>query len=254
MISGDVDLRRLERELLRLAADFGEVNQTGIARWGVGVARRLVVSTQAWGDGKDSKENHQQAMMKDGYRAVYVVKNPDLIKKFKKGTLTGVTSGGTVWTFRPHQMLRTPQAVNDWIDMNRTTRKKRVPELPSGVKCVTTEKIFMAAMRIRFRRIGQAKGGWIGAGQEIARFQKAGSRIAIGKNVAGYAHKFKGGGSGTMKKSTWSPEGKIENRYPHVSSNYVLKRSDITKALEDGARNIIQWYERAMQGRLNRRR
>lgn len=252
VISGEVDIKELERKLSKLASSFGEANETGIARWGVAVARRLVKVTQSWGDGKDAKEKQQKAMLKDGYRAMFVVSDPRLVKRIKSKTLTGIHSGGKLWEFRPHQILITPKAINDWIDLNRTSRTAGVPNLPNGVKCIASERVFMAAMRIRYRRAGKAKGGWIGAGQKIAKFQKAGSRIAIGKNVAGYAHKFADGGSASMQKSTWEPTGIITNKYKHASQEHVLKRRDMEKALIDGGKNTIQWYEKAMNSRLKK--
>jgi hypothetical protein len=254
VVSANVDIRELERSLTRLASDFGEANQTGIARWGVAVARRLVKVTQAWGDGKDSRVKQQEAMLKDGYRAVFVVSDPKLVKRIKTKTLTGIHSGGKLWEFRPHQILTTAKGVNDWIDMNRTSRTARVPNLPNGIKCITSDRIFMAAMRVRFRRSGKAKGGWIGAGQKIAKFQKAGSRIAIGKNVAGYAHKFSDGGAASMQKSVWEPTGIITNKYKHASQEHVLKRRDMEQALVDGGKNTIAWYEKAMNSRLKKRK
>lgn len=257
MIQGQIDLKELERSLVSTAAAFGEANETGISRWGVAVCRGLVKETQAWGDSKksgDPKKKQQQAIIKDGRRAFIVVKNPNLVKKLQEKKLSGLATSNGVFTFRPHQQMTDSKNVNDFIDMNRTTRSNRVPKLPPGVVCVTSEKVFMKAMRERFKMIGEAKGGWIGAGKDIQKYQKAGSRIAIGKNFAAYTHKFSNKGSATLIKNQWNPTGILINSVDHVGTEYVLKKSAMMKALKDGAENTIKWYETAMRKRLNRRR
>jgi len=92
------------------------------------------------------------------------------------------------------------------------------------------------------------------AGQLIGRFQRAGSRLTIGKNISSYSHKHKSGGTASMRRNTWNPEGSITNLFEHAGFSRVLKPSAMQKAITDGGRNTITWYERAMQGRLNRRR
>jgi len=257
MIQGQIDLKKLERSLVSTAAAFGEANETGISRWGVAVCRGLVKETQAWGDSKksgDPKKKQQQAIIKDGRRAFVVVKNPNLVKKLEEKKLFGLATANGVFTFRPHQQMTDSKNVNDFINYNRTTRSNRVPKLPPGVVCVTSEKVFMKAMRERFDMIGQAKGGWIGAGQEIQKHQKVGSRIAIGKNFAAYTHKFSNKGSATLIKNQWNPSGILTNSVDYVGTEYVLKKSAMMKALKDGAENTIKWYKVAMTKRLNRRR
>jgi len=257
MVHGEIDIKELERSLVRVAAAFGEANETGISRWGVGVCRGLVKETQAWGDSSkigDPKKKQQQAMMKDGRRAFVVIKDPLLVKKLNQKKLDGIQTSNGLLTFRPHQQMTDSKNVNDFIDMNRTTRSNRVPKLPPGVVCVTSEKVFMKAMRERFKMIGQAKGGWIGAGKEIQKHQKVGSRIAIGKNFAAYTHKFSNKGSATLIKNQWNPTGILTNSVDYVGTEYVLKKSAMMKALKDGAENTIKWYETAMRKRLNRRR
>lgn len=252
MISAEVDLKELERGLVKAAAAFGEANETGISRWGVAVCRRLVTTTQAWGDGKDAKEKQQKAMIDDVYRAFVVVKNPKLVKRLKQKKLTGLRIGTVDYEFRPHQQIITADGVNLFLEANRTYKHKRVKTLGNGMKCITDESTMKAAMRIRNKRVLKGKGGWIGAGLGIAKFQKIGSRLTIGKNVGGVAHRWKSGGTASMKRDTWSPEGSLQNRFKHVSENYVLKESDINKAIIDAGKNTITWYEKALAGRLRR--
>jgi len=256
VISADVDLKAVQADLVAAAAAFGECNETGIARWGVAVARRLVKETQVWGDNAKAKTTHENAMVKDAKRVAIVIQDPKLVRQIEQKKLGGLTIKGEKWKFNPRQNLTTAQGLNDWIDLNRSSRSGRPPKkgLPKGVMCITTGKVVMAAMRQRFKRIGKAKGGWIGAGQAIGTHQKKGSRITIGKNVAGYAHKHKSTGSATMKRDTWSPEGTMVNSVRHASDPHVLKPGQTEKSIVDAARNTIIWYEKVLQGRLNKRR
>ena len=256
MIDVDIDLKELERDLLKTAAMFGEANETGIARWGVAVCRRLVTETQVFGDGKAARIKHEDAMVKDAKRVAIIVQDPKFVQRVESKRLTGMRIKGKVWKFTPQQNLTTAQGLNDWIELNRTSRTGRPPKkgLPEGVICVTSGRVVMSAMKQRFKRIGKAKGGWIGAGQSISKFQKAGSRLTIGKNVANFAHKHKSGGAASMKKDIWNPEGKITNNIRHASDPHVLRAGQAEKAIIDGGKNTITWYEKAMQGRLNRKR
>jgi hypothetical protein len=256
VITAAVDLKELERDLVKTAAMFGEANETGIARWGVAICRRLVTETQVWGDGKAARLKHEGAMIRDARRVAIVVKYPEYTVRVESKRLTGLRIKGKIWKFRPEQNLTTAQGLNDWIELNRTSRTARPPKkgLPEGVICITTGKVVTQAMKQRFKRIGKAKGGWIGAGQGIGKFQKKGSRLTIGKNVASFAHKHKSGGTASMKRDTWNPEGKITNSIKHASDPHVLRQGQAEEAVIDAAKNTIAWYKNAIQGRLNRKR
>lgn len=256
MVSAKIDTRQLERQLLRVSSDFGDANESAIARWGVATCRDLVQSTQAW-DTKESsaKEKQQNAILKDGNRAIYAIsRNNKLVRRIKQRSLTGLVIDGELALFTPSRNLTTPQEVNDFIDLNRTTRKGRVPRLNSQSKGIAPATVFNAAMKIRFRRAGVAKGGWIGAGIAIGKKQSKGSRITIGKNVASYAHKFKSGGTASMTRSVWSPVGKIINNVAHVSTEHVLKTRDARNAINEGGKLTIKWYEKAMAAKLKRKK
>lgn len=253
MIDADIDLRELESSLTRMSAIFGEANQSGIARWGVAVCRSLVKETQAWGDDTKAKKKQEKAMKWDAYNLFIVVRDPKLVRLLMQKKLTGLQVKGVVRTFRPHQQIIDVKNINDAIEFNRTSRRKRVPARQPGSMLVTSEALMNKALRLRYVRAGKAKGAWIGAGRDIAKFQKAGSRIAIGKNFASYTQKFASGGSASLIKNQWEPTGILNNSVPYAADGYVLKKSAMQKALKDGAENTIKWYEKTMQGRLNRR-
>lgn len=256
MISADVDMKELTDSLAWAAAQFGECNETGIARWGVATDRRLIKETQVWGDGKQAKTAHENAMIRDVRRVAFIIQDPKLAARVSKKRLGGLSIKGETWKFTPQQNITTGKGLNDWIDLNRSKKSGRPPKagLKNGKMCVTTGKVVVSAMAQRFKRIGKAKGGWVGAGQAIGSHQKTGSRITIGKNVAGYAHKWKSGGSASMKRDVWSPEGTMINHVKHASDPHVLRPGQIESAIKDAARNTITWYEKTLNGRLNRKR
>ena len=256
MISAEVDMKELARTTGWMAAQFGECNEVGIARWGVATARRMVKETQVWGDTAKAKQTHENAMVKDAKRVAIVVQDPKLARRVMRKNLTGLSIKGEKWRFSPQQNLTTPKSLNDWIDLHRSKKSGRPPKsgLKNGKMAITTGKVVMSAMRQRFKRIGKAKGGWIGAGQGIGSYQKKGSRITIGKNVAGYAHKFKSGGKALMHRDMWSPEGTMINNVKWASDPHVLRPGQAEKAVADAARNTLVWYEKTLNGRLNRKK
>lgn len=256
MIGAHVDMKKLESDLKWMAAQFGECNETGIARWGVATCRRLAKETQVWGDGKEARIKQEKAIEKDAHRVAIVVSKPKFTKLIRAKKMTGITVNGVTYLFRPHQNITTEQHLNEWMELNRTGRDARPPKrgLPPGMMCVTTQQVYNAAMRKRKKRAGKAKGGWIGAGKGIGRFQRTGSRITIGKNVASYAHKWDMGGHASMVKAIWTPAGTMVNTYRHAGNDLVLRESQITESIADAAKNMITWYEKAMNGRLRNRK
>jgi hypothetical protein len=253
VISTKIDTKGLERQIMSMAKDFGESNEAAIARWGVATCRDLVERTQAWGDGTAAKKKQENAILKDANRAVYSVSKRKLVQKVNQKGLTGLVINGELALFTPSRNLTTPQEVNDFIDLNRTTRKGRVPRLNSQSKGITPKTVLKEAMKIRKRRAGIAKGGWIGAGKAIGAKQRKGRRITIGKNFASYAHKFQSGGTASMTRSVWHPVGKITNKVAYVSTEHVLKASDARNAINEGGRKTIVWYETALAAKLKRR-
>lgn len=240
MIGATIDTRSLGKQIANAARAFGEENEAAIARWGVSTARRLVIETQAFGDGKEAFDKQKKAILKDAQRVIGVVKDASETRLVNKGFT------------RKRKILRSAKAVNDFIDNLRRGKRKKPPKIDKKYKAVTSQRHFDSAMNARFRRIWKGKGGWIGAGMEIARYQRGKGRITIGKNFAGRAHKWKKGGNSKMRKSRWEPEGKLNNTYPHVAIDYVLNRSGMQKAVNDGGKNTLEWYNRTMAARLRK--
>jgi len=244
--------RNLEPDLKKMAKAFGETNHDMIARWGVAACRDLIQSTQVWGTKKEAKKKQEAAVWKDINRAVYVIWNQDQIRRLKRKKLTAARINGRLVKFTPDQNLTSAKKVNEFIELKRTGSKARVPRLSPDLKGACTYEHRITAAAARIRRIGKAKGGWVGAGIAIGEKAKMGGRITIGKNIANYAHKFKSEGSATIAKSVWNPVGKIKNNVAHVSTDYVLKKSDAKNAILHGALKTIKWYKSAIKARLKK--
>jgi hypothetical protein len=254
MIAAQIDTKGLERQLMSMAKDFGESNEAAVCRWGVATCRALVKGTQAWGDGTEAKKKQEESIKKDANRAVYSVSKAAYVNGVLSGKLSGLVINGELVTFTPDRILKTPDEINAFIDRKQTSKRNRVPTMKRNEKGIASSAVLTRALRIRFKNSGSAKGAWIGAGQTIASKQRKGARITIGKNVAGYAHKFKGGGTAQLTRSEWNPIGKITNNIPYVSTDYVLKKSDAIDAINQGGRMTIKWYQSAMAARLKRKR
>jgi hypothetical protein len=255
VIRADIDTKGLERQLMSMAKDFGESNEAAVCRWGVHVCRELVLHTQAWGmDGKSPLQRQRDAIRKDVNRAVFGVSESKYTSIIDTGKLTGLKIKGTLVTFTPDRVLRTPEEVVDFVNLNRTSRKARVPKMKMNLKAIAKTQDVNKAVTIKNQRSGAAKGGWIGAGKAIGAKQRKGSKITIGKNVASYAHKFTDGGSCQLIRSEWNPIGKIVNNVPYVSTEHVLKKSDSIRSIKDGGAKMISWYKAIMDRKLKRKR
>ena len=253
MIQANIDTKAIERQIMSIAKDFGDSNESAICRWGVSVCRDLVKRTQAWGDGTEAKKKQESAIRKDANRAVYSVTKQTYVNGVASGKLSGLVINGELIRFTPDRILKNAQEVVDFIDLNRTNRKNRVPTMKRNMKAIASAANVNKAVAIKTKRAGAAKGAWVGAGLAIGAKQRKGSRITIGKNVAGYAHKFKSGGTAQLKRSQWNPIGKITNNIPYVSTDYVLKKSDAIDAINTGGRMTLKWYESAIAAKLKRK-
>jgi len=253
MIKAEIDTKEIARQIKQLSGDFGDTNESAVARWGVAACRSMVKSTQAWGDGKDAKKKQEDAIKKDANRAVFSVTKATYVNGVASGKLSGLVINGTLVTFTPDRILKTPEEINAFIDRKQTGKNNRVPTMKWTEKAIAAASVMTKALRIRSKTSGKGKGAWIGAGKTIGAKQRKGSRITIGKGVAGYAHKFSSGGTAQLIRSTWNPIGKLINNVPYVGTDYVLKKSDAQDAINQGGRMTIKWYESAMAAKLKRK-
>jgi hypothetical protein len=225
MITAKFDRPKLEKSLKRFAKDFGDTNAQAIARWGVQTCRELAGSTQVFGKTTQAKLKQWNSIEAGASTILSVV---------------GSTERRKARTFR------TVAEVSEWIDRNRDkkgrTRRVEVSERP-----FVTAELLDQTIRERRKLAGIAKGGWIGAGQDIARTQTGTDRIQIGKNFLGYAQKHSKFGSATKPKSGWKPTATLSNRARHSASKHVLRSFDGTLAVQWGLKKTISWYRSALR-------
>lgn len=241
MFKASIDQARLERSLKRFAKDFGDTNAQAIARWGVQTCRELAAATQVWGRSK-TRGIQEGAIFGDSLNVLLVV---DRLTSTGKGYRAD-NQGKTYYASRD-KVLLDAQSVNDWIELNRTRRRGRTAVLPVQERKVCAANIHRKAMRVRYKNAGIAKGGWIGAGKDIARAQKGTDRINIGKNFLGYAHKHSRFGRSTHPRDGWNPFAFLTNTAAHVSSRHVLSPREADKAMTWGIRKTTNWYRQALK-------
>ena len=233
---------KLERTLRHFSKDFGETSAQAVVRWSVQTCRELSFETQVWGKTK-TKKKQVDAIIGDAYNVILVAKTAT---KTRKGYRC--TNSVGIFYASSRKFMRDAKTVNDWIELNRTRRRARTAKLHASEKKVCTRRVFNQAIKIRSKRAGMAKGGWLGAGQDIARAQTGQGKINIGKNYLGYAQKAGSSfGSSRKPQSGFTPAAFVTNRVSHVSSSHVMKRGAYDKALGFGLRKTLSWYRNAIK-------
>ena len=242
MLEAKFDMAKLERSLKSASRAFGDSTQQAVARWSVQVGRELAVSTQVYGR-TGTRKKQEFAIDADARRVIWPV---DEIKPSRTGQSVRFRFEGRSGNWVQSRVLKDADAVNNWIEMHRTRRRSRTSKLPFSELAICTKEVFKQAMKIRFQRAGMAKGGWLGAANQAARFQKGVQRITIGKNFLGYAQKHSRFGSARLNRSAgFKPVATLRNKARHSSSPNVLNPSEITKAVGFGLRKTISWYRHA---------
>lgn len=262
MISASIDRPKLERSLKENAKQFGETGAQAVVRWSVQTARDLAFETQVWGrtsSESETKEDYEgkgigpqakgkRAILRDAYNVLFVAKS---IKpqNYKKGTgfLVVMEKGGKPFSLHSDRVITTESAVNWWIDMHRTRRRSRTAKIPATERKFVSKTIFRKALKKRLENVGIAKGGWIGAGQDIAKAQVGLERIEIGRTYFGYAHKHAHFGSAKKPSNGWKPAADITNKASHVATDHVLKRTAIDKAINFALKKTVKWYEHTIR-------
>lgn len=227
------DMPKLERSLKRFTHDFGETSAQAVVRWSVQTCRELALEAQPFG-AKQVKETQRKAIVKDAMRVVHAVKES-----------TPAMCKGKRW-------LATPAAVNEWMDSNRG-RHHRTRQLSDADKKICLFTTMKKAVSIRMQNAGIAKGGFLGAGQDIAKAQTGSAQIQIGRNFLSYAQKQTRFGTAAKPQSGFSPVAVLRNSAAHTSTDYVIKRSAIDKAIGWGLRKTINWYRHALKA-IDRKR
>jgi len=221
------DMPKLERSLKHFAKDFGDTSAQAVVRWGVQACREVAFEAQPFG-AKQVKERQRKAIVADMMRVLYPVQS------------------ATPGMKKSRRWLATPQAVNSWIDDNRG-KNHRTRELSENERKVCLFSTMKKAVTIRMKNAGIAKGGFIGAGQDIAKAQTGMDRINIGKNFLGYAQKHSRFGTSTKPQSGFSPVATLTNKASHTSKDYVITRGKIDKAIAFGLSKTVKWYQATLR-------
>jgi hypothetical protein len=240
-------MAKLQKSLKSAAKGFGESSKQAVIRWGVQTAREMAVETQAWGR-SGTKKKQEGAMIADAYNVLIVVDN--ILKASEQNGWFSLNQGKFQY-WEDNRVLKTSEQINDWIEINRTRRRGRTPKLAWIDRKVAHRDVFKKAMRIRFQLAGMAKGGWLGAGQEIARAQTGQGRINIGRNFLGYAQKHSKFGSAKKPINPFKPITELRNTVRHSSAGNVLGSGASQKAIIFGLRKTTQWYRKAAKASLD---
>ena len=241
MIKASIDRPKLEKSLRKFAKAFGETNSQALVRWSVQACRELAFETQAWGN-KQTRQKQEGAIISDAY---YVLLAVDKLTATRKGYRA--ENQGGVYHVRPDQVCLSADEANDWIEVNRTRRRGRTAHLPVTERKVCDRKVFKAAIKARAMKSGMAKGGWLGAGQEIAKAQTGQDRINIGKNFLSYAQKHGRYGSAKKPRGGWKPFCEISNRVAHSSNKNVLTAAAPARAFSWSLKKTVKWYASALR-------
>ena len=236
MLTAKIDTETLARGLHKMAALVNESGVDATARWGVQLCRELARQTQPWGVSGTAYKKQVGAIMEDALNVVLVVKG-NVGPRNKRG-------------------LHTAEAVNDWIEINRTRRRSRTAKLSHQDRKICTESVFKAAMAIRIKRALLAKAGWIASGLEIAASQHGLDQIHISADYIPRASKLarerQGNiGRGAMDKTPNNPTATLDNLLGHSRSNYVLSFSAIDRAITWAGKATLIRYEKILGRKLN---
>ena len=240
------DMPKLERSLKRFAKDFGETNAQAVVRWSVQACRELAMETQVWGT-KNTRGIQEGAIFADSLNVLLVV---DSLQSSGRGYRA--TNQGKVYHVSRDKACLSAEEVNDWIELNRTRRRGRTARLPVYERKACDKRTHTAAMKIRYKRAGMAKGAWLGAGADIARAQTGMDRMAIGKNFLSYAQKHSKWGSARPSLTGWKPFAEITNRTAHSADKNVLTRGGKDRAVAWSLKKTLAWYKKAVK-RLNQK-
>jgi len=221
------DMPKLERSLRHFAKDFGDSSAQAVTRWGVQVCRELAIDTQPFG--KSVRKKQELAIVADAYRVVFTY--PAALTRSQK---------------KSERALNSAESVISWMDQNRG-KNNRTRNLPKGDRKICSLTTLRKAIRIRMKKAGMAKGGWLGAGQEIARAQTGSAKITIGKNFISYAQKQTSFGDATKPTPGMNPIATLRNKSSHSSDDYVLKRGQIDRAIGFGLKKTLTWYRQAIK-------
>jgi hypothetical protein len=249
MAKAVLDMQKLNRSIERYAKQFGDSTAQATIRWGVQAARELAVSTAVFGGrggGKFSasgaKKRQMDAIWMDALQVILAVDSATRTPSGYK-----ITNQGKTYYVPERKFLTSEAQVNQWIRINRTRRRRRTPKMPVEERKVALRKTVEGAIKLRAKAIGEAKGGWLAAGKNLAGKQTGAQRITIGAGYIGYAQKTSATGSSSVSKNLFAPVVKLTNNVAHSGDKSVLSSKAAQDAINGALPNTLKWYRMALR-------
>lgn len=210
-------------------------------------AREQTFSTQAFGPSGKAKKQQFDAI-EAGINSVITV-----AESFKANRKSVACLISGQWRAIPAERFSEDvETLNAWVESNRTRRRGRTAKIPPQKRMVTTARTMKKLVARRRLLAGIAKGGWIGAGREAAKFQTGGDRITIGKNFFSYAQKHAHYGRAKKSGGPLSPSITLHNTARHTASRNVVAPTQVAKNLVWAKRKTLTWYNRAAKRALDK--
>ena len=260
MIRLGIDEAKLSRDIEKASKRFGHTTRQAVAALAVQLGRENAVSTQAYGGQSNKvrpkpenppKKAQMLAIQADMRNVVIPLVG---IKKTRK-TVVGMAvdgklrSKGKIISMPVSRFLSTPQDVIDWVEVRRTRRRGRTPKGThiSELACCSA-RTFKAALVIKNKKAGMAKGAWLGAADAAAAF--APGVKATGKNLLSYAKKHSHFGTAKKSGNDFNPTITLTNRLRYSSDKNVLSVSEIRKNYYWAAKKVLNEYKMAVRKAL----
>lgn len=238
MITMNVDMKGLTDKLDKVSKKLGESNKNAVARWGVQIGRELSVSTQAYG--KSGTKKKQDSAIEAGVHSVVISLTG---VRQRERSVSGLLNGKRI-SWPKSRFTNDAETLDRWIDRQRQGKARHTRRnMPTREKMAAPQSVVNKVIRARKKRNGIAKGAWLGAAHDIARYQTGADRINIGRNFLSYAQKHAALGKATRTASAINPLATLINTAEHSRSPYVLSHSESMKAIRFGLTKTIKWYE-----------
>lgn len=245
----EFDRKKLEESLQKASARFGDSTKQAVARWGVQSARQLAIVTQAFGQ-SGTKKIQVNAIWSSWIKCIEIVQ-PAYFAAIKSGKVRRRQNKSGTWEAIDMSMVtEDPSEIDAYVQSQRDSRGRIQSD--RGRKIITTKKAMKAAIKKRLQNVGMAKGGFLGAGKEIASKQTGTQRINIGKNFMGYAQKHGSLGHARLTGAAINSEAVLDNNARHTSQKNVLKPNHADQAIDDALKKTIRWYQKAAKLALDK--
>jgi len=234
------DTEKFRRTLKGYGRRFKDSNWQLTCRLAVSVARELAVLTEPRGKGKKAIV---AAIEADARRAVVPL---------SARTFQAARRRGRIWDGRQYvavpadRFLEDEDAVWRAIEVARG-RGGRVRKGLTGGPAVTRRPVFLRVLRKRRKLAGIAKGSWLGAGMEAARFQRGAARLSIGRNFMSWAQKHARFGRARRRRRGWRAGIELVSLARHTRRREIFPVGVEDEAVARAFRNTANWYRRALK-------